>query len=372
MIFSDKHISLFKQLLKEGKSIHDLSKIINLVIRIQNDNYLKKNIKDSEKHQKITDNENNDILKTPYRYVSSKRLGYYLAKRDDKYEHFTIPKKSGGFRQISSPDKFLKKIQRRLGMVLESLFMPRTAANGFVKDRSIQSNAKGHIGKQFVYNVDIKNFFPTINYGRIKAVLQLPPINASKDMAHYISHLACHKGVLPQGSPLSPLLTNLVCQILDYKLVKLAKQYGCFYSRYADDITFSSHKYFTHDKFLNQLNNIITKQGFQLNPKKTRLQNKHQRQEVTGITVNEKLNLQRKYLKEIRAMLYNWEHKGLDYSQNKLNAIYPNHKGFLRNEGTPSFINTLQGRIHFVSMVRGKNDPYVVELINKFDRLKKT
>jgi len=342
-----KHIEEVKQLLQKGESKTDLISLINYIINLQNVQ-----------------------LQTTYKLISAKRLGYYLSKRDDKYIHFEIPKKSGGVRNISSPDRFLKKIQRRLAFALEVLFTPKPSANGFVPGRSIVTNAKSHIGRKYVYNIDIKDFFPTIHYGRIKAVLQLHPIKASAEMAHLIAHISCYKGVLPQGSPLSPMITNIVCQSLDYHLVKLAKHYRCFYSRYADDITFSSNKnIFKKDKFLNDLNTIISKQGFNVNEKKTRLQKHTQRQEVTGIIVNQKPNLKRDYVKKVRAMLYNWEHKGLDHCQAKLEQQYPKERGFIRNKTTPPFENVLHGKILFLGMVRGKEDECFRRFDAKFNKL---
>ena len=350
MNLTNTHIEFIEKSLQNGKSKEDLVSLINFVIKLQNEQ-----------------------LETTYKLVTSKKIGYYLSKRDKKYIHFEIPKKSGGIRKISSPDKFLKKIQRRIVFVLDALYTPKPSANGFVTGRSIVSNAKSHIGRKYVYNIDLKDFFPTIHYGRIKAVLQIAPFKASTEIAHLIAHFSCYKGVLPQGSPLSPILTNIVCQSLDYHLVKLAKHYRCFYSRYADDITFSSNKnLFVKEKFLTELNTIITKQGFRVNEKKTRLQKNTQRQEVTGIIVNKKSNLKRDYVKKVRAMLYNWENKGLEYCQTKLIEKYPKEKGFIRNKVTPPFENVLHGKILFLGMVRGKEDAYFKEFKIKFDKLNKS
>lgn len=349
MDLTKKHIEYIKLLLQKGSTRDDLVSLINFVIELQNEQ-----------------------LQTNYKTISNNQLGYYLAKRDEKYIHFEIPKKSGGVRRISSPSKVLKKIQRRIAFVLEVLFTPRISTNGFVKQRSIVTNAKGHIGRKYIYNIDIKDFFPSIHYGRVKAVLQIFPFKASEEMAHLIAHLSCYKGILPQGSPLSPILTNIVCQSLDYHLVKLAQDHKCFYSRYADDITFSSNKnIYLNEKFLIDLKKVVNDQGFNINEKKTRLQSYAQRQEVTGVIVNTKPNLKRTYIKKLRAMLYNWENKGLKYCQNKLTIHYPNEKGFIRNKVVPDFENVLQGKIQFLGMIRGKDDHYYKTFNRKFNELKK-
>lgn len=341
------HIAYIKSVLNKGKTKEKFVSLINFVIDLQNKE-----------------------LHTNYKPISVKKLGFYLAKRDERYIHFEIPKKTGGVRKISSPDRFLKKVQRRIAFILEALFTPKPSANGFVTGRSIVSNAKGHIGKKFVYNIDLKDFFPSIHYGRVKAVMKLHPFKCTDEMAHLIAHLVCYKGVLPQGSPTSPILTNIVSQNLDRKLVAIAKHYRCFYSRYADDITFSSNKnIFKKEKFLFALNEVIQTEGFTINEKKTRLQKATQRQEVTGIIVNQKVNLKRNYIKQIRAMLYNWEHKGIAYCQAKLAKHYPDEKGFIRNKTIPSFENVLHGKIMFLGMVRGKDDVYFISFLEKFNQL---
>lgn len=350
MKLTESDIEEIKLLLQKGKTPNDLVSLINFVINLQNTN-----------------------LKTTYKPISTKKLGYYLSKRDEKYVKFEIPKKSGGVRNISAPDYFLKKIQHRLAFVLGTLFTPKPSANGFVPGRSIVSNAKSHIGRKYVYNIDLKDFFPTIHFGRIKSVLQITPFSLSPEMAHLVAHLSCYNGGLPQGSPLSPILTNVVCQSLDYHLVKLAKHFRCFYSRYADDITFSSDKnIFAKEKFLTQLNSIVLNQGFKINEKKTRLQKNTQRQEVTGIIVNVKSNLKRDYVKKVRAMLYNWEHKGIEYCQAKHIEHYPKEKGFIRNKVTPPFVNVLHGKILFLGIVRGKDDSCFKKFEAKFNELNKT
>ncbi len=335
MELAQQHIDHIKHQVMQGETLEDLKSLINYIIDLQN-----------------------DALGTTYKHISTKRLSYYFVHRDKKYLTFEIPKKTGGFRNITAPDKFLKKVQRRINFTLDILFKPKAAAHGFVPGRSIVSNAQMHVGKNYVYNVDLKDFFPTIHYGRIKAVLQLYPFRMKPDFAHIISHLCCYQGVLPQGAPTSPILTNIICQQLDKSLVYLAKFYQCYYTRYADDITFSSNQDAFNEDFYDNLEANIEFRGFKLNDKKTRKQKRTQRQEVTGIVVNEKLNLQRTYIKKIRAMLFNWEKDGLQVCQKEFKKYYPLEKGFMRNKTIPPFENVLMGKILFLGMVRGKEDKY--------------
>jgi RNA-directed DNA polymerase len=304
MQYTQIEIDNFKQKLQQGQTLDDLANLVNYVIEVQN--------------QKEGTN---------YKIVSIKRFKHYYTNINNKYVNFEIPKKTGGKRTITAPDKFLKKIQRRINLLLTLFFEPKTAAHGFLEDRSIVTNAKIHVGKKYVLNVDLKDFFPSIHFGRIKAVLQLPifgvrpehlPPDGNKlevlikfgikpEFAQIISNFCCYESKLPQGAPTSPIVTNIVSQRLDYKLVKLAKEYHCFYTRYADDITFSCDKNRFKEEFYEQsLMIAIKSEGFCDKRKEiTYYKRKAVRQEVTGITVNEKLNLAKFvcYVKKVRAAL---------------------------------------------------------------------
>lgn len=391
MEYSQIEIENFKLKLMHGQSLDDLADLVNYVIEVQN--------------QKEGTN---------YKPISAKRLKHYYANINKKYINFEIPKKTGGKRTITAPDKFLKKIQRRINLLLTLFFEPKHAAHGFLENRSIVTNAKNHIGKKYVLNIDLKDFFPSIHFGRIKAVLQLDifkvkSINLQSldynrfqndeellkwlnsqteelmkiiglqqyfhiqpEFAHIIANFCCFESKLPQGAPTSPIVTNIVSQRLDYKLVKLAKEYHCFYTRYADDITFSCDKNRFKEEFMTKLDEIIKSEGFVINDKKTRTQKKAVRQEVTGITVNEKLNLQRTYVKKVRAALSNWEKHGYDKANAKFASYYSQEKGFLRNKTIPPMAAVLSGKIMFLGMVRGQEDALYLKYKNKLSELLKT
>lgn len=363
-------IENFKLKLMQGQSLDDLADLVNYVIDVQN--------------QKE---------RTNYKKISTKRLKHYYANINKKYINFEIPKKTGGKRTITAPDKFLKAIQRRINLLLTLFFEPKPAAHGFLENRSIVTNAKIHVGKKYVLNIDLKDFFPSIHFGRIKAVLQLPVfgIKANQfkqgdsisfelltkfglkpEFAQIIANFCCFESKLPQGAPTSPIVTNIVSQRLDYKLVKLAKEYHCFYTRYADDITFSCDKNRFKEEFMIKLDEIIKSEGFVMNDKKTRTQKKAVRQEVTGITVNEKLNLQRTYVKKVRAALSNWEKYGYEKANAKFASYYPQEKGFLRNKTIPPMEAVLSGKIMFLGMVRGQEDTLYLKYKNKLSELLKT
>lgn len=346
--FSSQCLTIIRALLEKGTSKKDFVSLINRVISHQNNQ-----------------------SKTKKELVSIEEIECYTGNLNHKYTHFKIAKKKGGHRTISAPYKFLKNIQNNIAIVLSSIYTPKSATHGFVSGKSIVSNAQCHIGRKYVYNIDLKDFFPSIHQSKINFALLTEPFNMSKEMAYLISKFSCYNNVLPQGSPLSPILTNIVCQKLDEQLVKLAKHYKCFYSRYADDITFSSDKNIFKKRFLSQINDIVTREGFEINKKKISLQKYTQRQEVTGIIVNKKTNLKRDYIKQIRALLHNWEQKGITYCQATLIEKYPKEKGFNRNKETPSFKMFLHGKIMFLGMVRGHQDEVFKKYYAKYKELSK-
>jgi RNA-directed DNA polymerase len=282
-----------------------------------------------------------------------------------RYLKFAIKKKSGGERIIKAPVSGLKLIQRCLNLIFNAVFTSHLNATGFVPGKNIVDNAKVHTGKNYVYNIDIKDFFPSVEFRRIKTVLTIPPFNLPDKVAFVIANLCCDEGSLPQGAPTSPTLTNIICQRLDRKLTGLSKRYGCYYTRYADDITFSSyHNIFQikekdselfYSQFILDLNVILKEQNFLMNPTKTRLQKIGYRQEVTGLTVNEIVNVQKRYVKNIRAMLNNWESKGLKEAESIFRRCYFSDKGHIKR-GNPDFTNVLFGKLEFLKMVRGSTD----------------
>ena len=149
--------------------------------------------------------------------ITMRQLNYHAYSKNNpqRYVQFQIPKKKAGeFRTITAPNSGLKCVQRCLNVILLEGFRPNPAANGFIPGRSIVDNAKVHLGQNFVYNIDLKDFFPTIKAGRVFACLQLKPFGYNKETASIITDLCCHEGVLPQGAPTSPILTLYVPDLI--------------------------------------------------------------------------------------------------------------------------------------------------------------
>lgn len=295
---------------------------------------------------------------------SAKYINYllYNIKTDNLYNSFTIPKKNGGERVIHAPKKELKFLQKKLSNVLwecylESIeskskdknFKTPVLSHAFEKGKSIITNSQMHRNKKYILNIDLKNFFDSFNFGRVRGFfIKDKDFTVSPEIATVIAQIACYQGKLPQGAPSSPIITNLITRILDYRIVKIAKKYRFTYSRYADDMTFSTNRELNSNKlraskeldnFLTELEEVIISSGFEINPKKTRLSNNMQRQEVTGLVVNKKINVKREYIKNTRAMAF---------------QLYKD--GAFEIDKKPGTINQLTGRFAFIFQIDQYNN----------------
>lgn len=256
--------------------------------------------------------------------TSTKNLTYIVyGAQSNKYIVFDIPKKNGGYRTISAPIGLLKEYQKRLSYQLQSILdischihgHDKIISHAFNKNSSIVTNAQIHTKKKYVFNIDLKDFFGSINFGRVRGYLMKNNhFLLNKEVATIISALVCHNNCLPQGAPTSPVLSNLIAHILDIHLLAFAKKNKCHYSRYADDITFSTNQPFfpVNIAFIDELgiwqaskrlSTLIEKQGFEINPKKTRMQLKNSQQIVTGLSVNSEINVRYQYRNNVRCMV---------------------------------------------------------------------
>jgi RNA-directed DNA polymerase len=217
-----------------------------------------------------------------------------------------------------------------------------------------------------VLNVDLENFFPSVNFGRVIGLFKSKPYGLPENVAMLLADIVCCDNYLPQGAPTSPVVTNMICRGLDDNLMQLAKRYKCFYTRYADDITFSTSGRFISKSFVLDLKSVIREEGFKINEKKFRIQNRLQRQEVTGLVVNEKLNVNRKYIRKVRAILNNWERNGVLAASKQYFRKFDRH----RNDGVPNFIFSVKGKIDFIGMIRGYDDEIYKKMAKKWKSLR--
>lgn len=307
-----------------------------------------------------------------------------------RYYHFTIPKKSGGTRSISSPCNGLKSILTYLNILFQGVYETPTCVYGFVPGRNVTDNAKVHVNQNYVFNIDLQDFFPNFHQARVWKCLQLEPFGFNKEVATVIAGLCCMRKpeahgepkslansdyILPQGAPTSPILTNILCRRLDRKLNGLAKRFGLNYTRYADDITFSSSNnvYQEGSEFRQELSRIIESENLRINLKKTRLQKKDDRQEVTGLTVNEKVNVSRCFVRDIRQILYIWGHHGLPEAEKCFNRHYRSVKvGKELDPFIPPMPSVIEGKLLYLKMVKGETDAVYMALSSKFEKLMKS
>jgi len=314
--------------------------------------------------------------------LTEKGFNFYANPKvsNKRYTTFTIKKKNGGERIIHAPVNGLKHILKPLNIILNVVSEPHFKATGFVPGRSIVDNAIQHVGKHYVYNIDLKNFFHAFDRNRVKLGFMYAPFNLSGDLeplAYLLSSLCTHpfeidgkiRTVLPQGAPTSPAITNILCVKLDRRLHGLAKRFNITYSRYADDISFSSQtNIFIKDEFLNELNRIIEDQKFEINPTKTRLQKSGFKQEVTGLVVNEKVNVNKRYIKQLRMWLYYWEKYGYTKAEQIFRKDYAIDKGHVK-KGEPGLENVLRGKLDYLKMVKGETDSTYLKLYSRFEKL---
>lgn len=304
-----------------------------------------------------------------------KALAYIVYKKPAglKYFPFQVQKRSGGVRTIHAPAADLKVLQSRLSELLQDCItdineeknVSSSISHGFRRKRSIVTNARCHRHKRWVFNIDLEDFFGSINFGRVRGFfLQNNNFKLHPEVATTIAQIACHDNALPQGSPCSPVISNLIAHVMDIRLAKLASQHGCSYSRYADDLTFSTNKADFPEAIAHPslgaphiwepgdtLTKVIQRSGFSINPSKTRMQYSASRQDVTGLVVNSKVNVRREYEKTVRAMVHHVCTTGGFYRKEYL----PDLLGDMIEVQSPGTLNQLQGRLSFVHDVKRSN-----------------
>lgn len=268
--------------------------------------------------------------------LDSAEVAFYLFVEEELYyNEIKIPKKSGGFRIIDIPSDRLKGIQRWiLRNVLDKIAV-QECCYGFRKEKSIYDNAKLHVGKECVLNMDLKDFFPSIKQDDVFKIFYMK--GYTKQVSYYFAKLLTRNGELPQGSPASPMISNIVANHLDKRLSALAKKYDAKYSRYADDITFSGKSNIKN--MIPIVTRIINEERFSVNDKKTRYAYYFQRQEVTGLIVNKKVSIPKEYIRELNKEIYFCKKYGVSSHLMKTN----NHKSFYKEH--------LYGKAYFVNMV---------------------
>lgn len=292
------------------------------------------------------------------------------------YHVFPIPKKSGGVRLISSPNKLRRALQKKLLPVLSLTYRANYFAHGFIQNRSIKSNALPHVGKRTILNVDLQEFFSSITFKRVRGLFLKPPFSLQWSTANILAQLCCCDGVLPAGGITSPVISNLIMSKLDKRMASLTTRLGGDYTRYADDLTMS------FDRPADQLSSliiidevggvslggalleIISSEGFTANKEKIRISHSGSRKIVTGLVVNEKVNPQRKWRSSLESKIYAVEKFGWQHVAREDHADQKDPSVSVR-----MLMRRLHGKLSFYSMIRGKGDWICADLAHRFNAL---
>ena len=320
-------------------------------------------------------------LKLPWYYSDfrGKQLSF-LADTNNvqrRCKTFRLRKKHGGYREITAPKGGLRGILNALNILLQTYDEPTPWAFGFVCGRSVVDNARPHVGKRYILNLDLKDFFPTITRQQVADCLTAEPFGFSSLAAKLVSGLATvrtknNEEVLAQGFATSPTLSNFICRELDKEIASIATAQGITFTRYADDLTFSSDADILRPQgeLVQQVKAIVERYGFRLNEEKTHLQRRGRRQEVTGLMVTEKVNVSRRYVREIRSLLYIWERYGYEDACQAAWKSYRQQHGKTKGHQHCVPLNAvLRGKLNYMKMVRGADDPLYQRFVSRYTSL---
>ena len=323
-------------------------------------------------------------LKAPYIYSDfrGKQLSFFADTNNirRRCKTFRLRKKHGGYREITALKGRLHDVLHILNIVLQTYDEPTPWAYGFVCGRSVVDNARPHVGKRYILNLDLKNFFPTITRRQVADCLMAEPFGFSLLAAELVSGLATVRmdngeEVLAQGFATSPTLSNFICREMDKEIAGVAAAQGVTFTRYADDLTFSSDADILRPQgeLAQQVKTIVERYGFILNEAKTHLQRRGRRQEVTGLMVTEKVNVSRRYVREIRSLLYIWERYGYeDACRAALKSYKLQHGKTKGHRHHVSLNKVLGGKLNYMKMVRGADDPLYQRFVSRYTSLQQT
>ena len=276
--------------------------------------------------------------KTLYAVSNNLRKHYHKAK---------LPKKNGGYRNLSVPDEILKSIQKQIAEVL-LIHMPVSRyAKAYRFGSSTLHNAKHHVGKQVLLKLDILHFFDSIRYSTVKDKV-FPEEIYAEPLRILLTMLCYHKDALPQGAPSSPAITNIILYEFDELAGQWCRERGIAYTRYCDDMTFSGD--FNPAEVIRFVRLELKKLGFLLNEQKTRIQHPGQQQTVTGIVVNEKLSIPADYRRKLRQELYYCRKFGIQEHLQKIVLETPED----------TYLMQLLGKVNYVLQVH-PNDRDMLE-----------
>lgn len=283
-----------------------------------------------------------------------------LMIKQPPYKSFTIPKKDGGEREIEAPGAELKKVLSRLNKYLQSayFFEKSRSAYGFIigvqndeDRRNVVTNAKKHIGRPYLLNVDLRDFFHSVTRDQVYAIFDGPPFQFKRELPDLLADLTTYQGRLPMGTPTSPVLSNFACRQLDEALSAFSEHMLWVYTRYADDMSFSARKPIDADK-VDSIRAIIGQAGFAVNERKVKVYGPDDPKIVTGLLVTEEVGLAPDFIASVDAEI--------ERLQDVL--IVQNEQGQLFTNWVEQFKKQITGRINFAGFVLKRNHPEYIRL----------
>lgn len=283
--------------------------------------------------------------------IEQRILASIINDTNSFYYNFEIPKRNGGFREISAPYPVLLSAQR---WIYENILLKQRlheSCKGFVKATSIVDNARPHLNKKHLLKMDIKDFFPSIKINRVMSVFRV--LGYTKKISYYLAAICCLDGVIPQGAATSPYLSNIIAKRLDYRLNGLAKKFNLIYTRYADDFTFSGEVISLG--IINYIESIVSDEGFEINKSKSKLIGEKGQKIVTGISISSgELTIPKKTKREVR--------KNIHYILK--NGLFEHFRNI--NSNDPIYVERLLGFLFFWLSVEPEN----AFIINSIEKLK--
>ncbi len=286
-----------------------------------------------------------------------------------QYFYFTIPKPKGGVRQIEAPASPLKNIQRKLNERLQCVYfnIQSPAAYGFIinttkqhrnnQTKNIITNAQKHLGNSYLLNIDLDNFFHQISQKTVISIYTGHPFYFPKKLASTLAKLCTNKQRLPMGAPTSPVLSNFACLNLDKELIKWAKAQHITYTRFVDDLSFSSQKPITQHH-ISDIKQILANHNFKIDPAKTKLYKPHQDKIVTGLVLKDQIELPEQYLIELN--------KDIDRLQ-KVTEVQIITGNIDKPLASKKFKQQIMGKINFIATVKGYDSPVYNTYLQQFE-----
>jgi RNA-directed DNA polymerase len=296
--------------------------------------------------------------------LSARKL--HQAEKTPAYTIFTIPKKNGDGRTIENPNDHLKEVQRGINNYLQAVyyFFKHPSSYGFCmtvrKEKfphNIYTHALQHTGCNYLINADLKDFFHTVSWQRLYDIFEKSPFIHDEESIKWLCNITTHQGRLPMGAPTSPVLSNLAAGGMDTAMEMLAKRHECKYTRYADDLSFSSVNPL-HQALKDEILSVITEQGFVPNMKKIKLFDKNDIKIITGLQVAEKVTLGKAY----------WQKTDMLVQQlTSLKCLLQTRPSISVHHQAEDIMEKINGFLAFASMIGESEEDNIYRIQEKLD-----